>query len=94
MKDYMYDVFFDVDGNPRKYHTCEDVYIDGDRTICADYKTDIDGALTFRISCFNPNIYRPMTSHKIRMLGFDGDFSIECEGIVNQFGQITTNVSL
>ena len=94
MKDYLYDVYFNADGNPRKYHTCEDVYIDGDRTMCEGYKTDIEGALTFRISAYNPNIFKPMTSHKIKMLGFDGDFSIECEGIVNQFGEIITNVSL
>ena len=47
-----------------------------------------------RIEAYNPNIYVPMTTHKIRLLGFDGDFSAECKGVVNQFGQIITNLQL
>ena len=49
MKDYMYDVYFNNDGNPRKHHTCEDVYIDGERVSCNDFKRNEDGALTLRI---------------------------------------------
>lgn len=94
MKDYLYDVYFNADGNPRKRHTCEDVYIDGERVSCKDFKINEDGALTLRIEAYNPNIYVPMTTHKIKLLGFDGDFCAECKGIVNQFGQITTNLQL
>ena len=94
MKDYMYDVYFNHDGNPRKHHTCEDVYIDGERVSCKDYKTNEDGALTLRIEAYNPNIIAPMTTHKIKLLGFDGDFCADCNGVVNQFGQVITNLQL
>ena len=94
MKDYMYDVYFNNDGNPRKRHTCEDVYIDGERISCNDFKTNEDGALTFRIEAYNPNTIAPMTTHKIKLIGFDGDFSAECSGVVNQFGQVVTNLQL
>ena len=94
MKDYLYDIYFNHDGNPRKHHTCEDVYIDGERVSCNDFKTNSDGALTLRIEAYNPNTIAPMTTHKIKLLGFDGDFSAECKGVVNQFGQIITNLQL
>lgn len=93
MKDYMYDVFFDADGNNRRYHECEDVYIDDERVDCIDFMTK-DNSLVFRIKAYNPLIYPPMSQYAIKLVGFDGGFTLQCNGLVNQFGEVQTDLEL